>query len=164
MISEYDREALRLAYEEARYSTDRSTQNGAMIVNQGYIIGSGSNHFPRGVAETDARMVRPTKYLYVVHAEAEAVYDAARRGNSTDGATMYSPWAACNECAKSIIEAGIVRVVVHKEAIEQSHSQWSDPIRIALEMFQEAGVEYVLFSAQYKDGLSLLFNGNYWEP
>ena len=158
------RELLRQAYQEALFSTDTSTQNGAIIEREGWIVGRGSNHFPKGVRETAQRLLRPLKYSYVVHAETQAIYDAAKRGNQTDGATMYSPWAACGECAKAIIQAGITRVVTHQEAIEKSAQHWSDPIKLALEMFQEAGVEYVLFSAQYKDGIQLLFNGELWEP
>lgn len=155
---------LRLAYEEATTSTDTSTQNGAIIVRGGRVIAGGSNHFPSGVAEFPERLVRPEKYLYVVHAETSAIYDAARKGKSTDGAAMYSPWAACGECAKAIIEAGITKLVVHEEAISQSHGQWVDSIKLALGMFEEAGVEYLLFSAQYNDGLSLLFDGKSWKP
>lgn len=155
---------LRLAYEEAKSSTDLSTQNGAIVVRDGQVIGSGSNHFPKGVAELPHRLIRPEKYKYVVHAETQAIYDAARKGNATEGAEMFSPWAACGECAKAIIQAGITKLVVHKEAIDQSHNQWADSIKLALEMFKEAGVEYVLFSAQYKDGLELLFDGKSWQP
>lgn len=155
---------LRLAYQEASNSTDLSTQNGAIIVRDGQVIGSGSNHFPKGVAELPQRLVRPEKYKYVVHAETQAIYDAARKGNATEGAAMYSPWAACGECAKAIIQAGIIKLVTHQEAIDQSRDQWAKSIQLALEMFAEAGVEYVLFSAQYKDGLELLFNEQPWQP
>lgn len=160
-----ERNFLRQAYDVARSSTDRSIQNGAIIVNgSGRTVASGSNHFPTGVAELPERLVRPEKYLYVVHAETAAIYEAAKKGESTDGGTMYSPWAACGECAKAIIQAGIKRVVVHKEAYAKSERQWVESIGLALNLFQEAGVEYVLLSAQYKDGLSLLFNGALWEP
>lgn len=156
---------LRLAYLEAiKHSTDLSTQNGAVIVNpEGQIIGKGANHFPRGVAETPERLIRPLKYHYVVHAETGAIYDAARQGHKTQDAIMYSPWAACEDCAKAIIQAGISKLFVHQEAVTQLHEQWQDSIRIALEMFQEAGVAYVLFSTNFGD-LELLFNGKTWHP
>ena len=159
-----DKEYLRQAYLMAMESTDKSTQNGAIIVNtDGGIIGKGANHFPKGVEETPERLARPTKYKYVVHAETNAIYDAAREGKSTENTTMYSPWAACEECAKAIIQAGITTVVVHKEAIDQSHNQWPDAIKIALEMFGEAGVAYVVLSAQFGD-IDLLFDGQSWSP
>lgn len=159
-----DSEYLRQAYIVAMRSTDNSTQNGAIIVDtNGQIVGRGANHFPKGVEETSERLARPTKYTYVVHAETNSIYDAARRGNSTEGATMYSPWAACGECAKAIIQSGIIRIVVHKEAIDQSHNQWPEAIKIALEMFREAGVAYVVLSAQFGD-IDVLFNGQSWKP
>lgn len=162
--SSQTKEFLRLAYLEALKSRDLSTQNGAVIVNPaGRIIARGANNFPLGVQETEMRLQRPAKYKYVIHAEDSAILSAARFGETTLGATMYSPWAACETCAQAIINSGILKVVVHEEAIAQSHGQWPEAIKIALEMFEEAGVSYVLFSAQFGD-LELRFNGNTWRP
>lgn len=152
------------AFLMAQKSTDLSTQNGAVIVNKnGIVIGEGANMFPRGVKETPQRLIRPTKYRYVVHAETNSIYDAARKGNSTEGATMYSPWAACEECAKAIIQSGIIKVIAHQESMNKRHDNWAESIRIALEMFKEAKVEYILFSAKF-DGIKVLFDGQIWEP
>lgn len=159
-----DKEFLKLAYLEAMKSTDTSTQNGAVIVRNGVAVASGANVFPTGVAELPQRLVRPTKYQYVVHAETNAIYDAAKKGEATLDTVMYSPWAACGECAKAIIQAGILKVVVHEQAIAQSHNQWPDAIKLALEMFSEAGVEYVLLNAHFDDEIEVLFNGAIWKP
>jgi dCMP deaminase len=47
----------------------------------------------------------------VLHAEANAITKVARSGNSSEGATLYVTASPCIECAKLIIQAGIVRVV-----------------------------------------------------
>ncbi|MDP3437635.1 MAG: deaminase, partial [Bacteroidales bacterium] len=48
---------------------------------------------------------------YVLHAEANAITKVAKSGNSSSEATMYVTTSPCLECAKLIIQAGIVRLV-----------------------------------------------------
>ena len=48
---------------------------------------------------------------YVLHAEANAITKVAASSNSSKGATIYVTSAPCIECAKLIIQSGIVRVV-----------------------------------------------------
>jgi dCMP deaminase len=48
---------------------------------------------------------------YVLHAEANAITKVAKSNNSSEGATLYITASPCMECAKLIIQAGIVRVV-----------------------------------------------------
>jgi dCMP deaminase len=47
----------------------------------------------------------------VLHAEANAITKVARSNNSSEGATIYITASPCIECAKLIIQSGIVRVV-----------------------------------------------------
>ncbi|KKU09763.1 MAG: Deoxycytidylate deaminase [Candidatus Woesebacteria bacterium GW2011_GWB1_45_5] len=158
---EYITEAYKFA---AVNSTDRSTQNGAILVDgSGIPVAWGANHFPRGVAETPERLERPTKYIYVVHAEHEAVLDAAKHGVKTEGLSMYGNWVACNECAKSIIDSGIVKVVGHKKPYDLSPDHWKEPIKIAIGMFEEAGVLYELWEGDI-GGVEVLFNGQPFRP
>jgi deoxycytidylate deaminase len=52
-----------------------------------------------------------TEYGRMVHAEMNAVVDAARLGRSVKGATLYVTTFPCHNCAKHIIAAGILKVV-----------------------------------------------------
>lgn len=55
---------------------------------------------------------RPEKYLWVEHAERNAVYNAARLGLSTIGATAYITYGTpCSDCARALIQAGVKEVV-----------------------------------------------------
>jgi dCMP deaminase len=65
-----------------------------------------------------------------VHAEANAISFAARSGNSTDGADLFTTHSPCYDCAKLIINAGIVRVVYDVE--------YRDPRGI--DLLREAGI------------------------
>jgi dCMP deaminase len=59
------------------------------------------------------RWERPEKYEWVEHAERNAIYNAARSGVRTKGATMYLNYAVecCAGCTRAIIQSGIRRVV-----------------------------------------------------
>jgi dCMP deaminase len=142
MLTDYD--LLQMAYAEAiNYSTDPSTQNGAVIKCDSGESAFGANHFPKGVKESPERWERPAKYAWVEHAERNAVFYAARHGIKTYGATMYCPWFACADCARAIIQAGIKEVVGHETSLHAGGSQsWKDSIAIAYKMFEEAGVKF----------------------
>ena len=157
---------LRLAYQEATKSPDPSTQNGAILVRPtGHPIKStlAHNKFPDGVKYTDDRWERPLKYSMIEHAERGSLYAAARWGQSTHGLTMVCPWAACADCARGIIECGIVRLVTHQQAHDRSPERWRESIQIAFDMLDEAGVEVT-----YYDGvvgaLPVRHTGEVWVP
>ena len=65
-----------------------------------------------------------------LHAEQNAIIQAAKLGVSIDGATLYCTHQPCSVCAKMIINAGIKRVV-YQEGYPDSFS---------LEIFEEAGI------------------------
>lgn len=137
-----DRLLLCEAYEVARGSPDPSTQNGAVLATAAGFKVYGLNSFPLGVSRDPERLERPLKYQYVEHAERSALYNAARCGATTYGATMYCPWYACTDCARGIIAAGVRRIVGHLLPEHQEHPRWHDSIKLALEMLAEAGVYY----------------------
>lgn len=140
------------------FSTDPSTQNGAILVEGGGYVAFGANHFPRGVQELPERWERPGKYQYVEHAERNCIYDAARYGVRTEGLIMYCPWFACTDCARAIIQAGIKEVVGHDTPLHDNPSQvWSDSIKVAYTMLDEAGVK--MRHVPGIIGLKIRFNG-----
>ena len=67
-----------------------------------------------------------------VHAEQNAICQAAKRGISIDGATLYCKMTPCRTCAMLIINCGIKRVIAEK--------RYHDSID-SIEMFKQAGVE-----------------------
>ena len=74
------------------------------------IISDGYNGTPAGFennCEDENFHTKP----YVLHAEANAITKVAKSNNSSEGATLYITASPCIECAKLIIQAGIVRVV-----------------------------------------------------
>lgn len=155
---------LEAAYIEAQKSTNISTQNSALLVDDnGNIIISAVNSFPNRIAETAERQQdKPIRKKYSVHAERNAIYAAAKSGIKIEGLTMVSPWATCTECAWAIIQSGIKRLVTHKQALDRS-THWQEDIDFAFGMLREAGVEIVIFDGKIGIG-KILRSGEYWEP
>lgn len=87
---------------------------GALIVKDKMIISDGYNGTPSGfenICEDENNITKS----YVLHAEANAITKVARSYNSSEGATLYVTSSPCIECAKLIIQAGILRVVYCNE-------------------------------------------------
>lgn len=73
-----------------------------------------------------------TEFGRAVHAEMDALLDAARRGVSVAGATLYTSTFPCHNCARHIIAAGITRVVyVSPYAKSKAESLHRDALVVA---------------------------------
>lgn len=84
---------------------------GALMVKDKMIISDGYNGTPSGFENVcEFESTGQTK-PYVLHAEANAITKIAKSQSSSAGATLYITASPCVECAKLIIQAGIVRVV-----------------------------------------------------
>ena len=142
----WDTYFFRLVAAAASKSKDRSVKVGAAIVGPDNAIRSlGFNGFPRGVNDDAAeRHERPVKYLWTEHAERNAIYNAARTGIPLVGCSIYLDWYPCARCARAIIQAGIVEVVLDGRGSDEKEvawrGRWSDDIDVAVEMLAEAGV------------------------
>ncbi|MBO7272206.1 MAG: dCMP deaminase family protein [Bacteroidaceae bacterium] len=111
---ELDKRYMRMAAIWAENSYCERRKVGALIVKDKMIISDGYNGTPVGfenICENDEGFTKP----YVLHAEANAITKIARSSNNSNGATLYVTTSPCIECAKLIIQAGIVRVVYGEE-------------------------------------------------
>ncbi len=155
---------LKMAYEKAKESEDPSTQNAALLVSDGgRVLVADTNRFPEGVITNKERWERPLKYKFIEHAERNVCYISAKQGIKTEGLTMVCPWAACSDCARAIIQSGIIRLVTHQQAHERSPEFWAKEIEIAFAMLKEAGVEIIMYNGTIgvKD---VLHSGQLWTP
>lgn len=123
----------------ATASKDESTKLGAVIVGAANEIRStGYNSFPRGVDdEVPERQERPLKYEWMCHAEANAIYNAARVGTPLADSRLYIRWPPCPHCAMAIIGAGITEVVIRSWEVPL---RWQGKMEISRQMLHEAGV------------------------
>ena len=96
----------------SQWSKD-TTKVGAIVVTEDYfdLLTHGYNGVPHGVNDLPERYVRPEKYSWIEHAERNALNKAARRGVSLKNGILYTTLYPCVECARSIIQVGIKRIV-----------------------------------------------------
>jgi dCMP deaminase len=144
----WDRFFMDIARVYASKSKDPSTQVGAVIVGPHHEQRSGGyNGMARGLNDRiPERYVRPDKYLWIEHAERNAIYNAARVGIATGGCTLYiaAPLPPCANCARAIIQAGIVEVVcedVHGH-MKPENERWRPDMFIAAAMLAEAKIAF----------------------
>ena len=128
-------------------SKDERTKIGAIIVGKDKeIVSTGYNSFPRGIDDDKSeRQERPEKYYWFEHGERNAIYNAARIGVSTKGCTMYlSCGIPCADCARGIINAGIVRIFCERGEGAKG-KKWDESAERSWEMFNEAGVKVCFY-------------------
>lgn len=124
----------------------QNRQIGAVIVRNKRIITTGYNGAPAGVKSCVERGECLRRKLnipsgtqhelcYAIHAEQNAIIQAAKLGSSIEGATLYCTHQPCVICAKMIVNAGISRVVY-----EEGY-----PDDFARQIFAESGVKLERF-------------------
>lgn len=133
----FDELFMNVAVTVSQKSKDPSTKVGCVIVGPDNEPRSfGWNGFSRGVKDLEERMERPTKYDFTIHAEANAIANAARAGIQTLGCRAYVTHFCCSSCADMIIQAGICEVIVGKGQVV---GDWR--FDIAATKFKEAKVK-----------------------
>ena len=127
-----------------RATCDRG-KSGCVIVKDKQILTTGYVGSPAGLPHCDdvghqMKVVRhededgsETQHcVRTIHAEQNAIMQAAKRGVALDGSTLYCSMTPCRVCAMFIISCGIKRVVCKKEYHKSAESK---------EMFQTVGIK-----------------------
>lgn len=142
MSDKWHRRFLSLADTIATWSKDPSRGVGCVIVNPAkQICATGFNGLPRGIADLPERLESPAKYDLICHAEMNAIVQCAYGGIPCAGTTLYASFSPCSHCAIAIVQAGVAKVVTWKD--DAIDPQWAASLNSAVEMFKEAGIEYV---------------------
>jgi dCMP deaminase len=129
---------------------------GALLVKDKRILSTGYVGSPIGIAHcsevghemhtvTEEDGTTSRHCIRTAHAELNAITNAARVGVATNGATLYCKFLPCYTCAKTIINAGIERVV----ALRDYHASKQSKI-----IFKKAGIKLVVLNKEiqpYKD-------------
>lgn len=137
----WDQYFMEMAELTAKRSTCMRRSVGAVIVKDNRAIATGYNGAPRGIAHCEERGGCLRQQLGVpsgqrheicmaLHAEQNAIIQAAAMGHGIEGGTIYVTHQPCAICAKMIINAGIKRIVI-KEGY---------PDELAASILAEAGL------------------------
>ncbi|MEA3476880.1 MAG: cytidine/deoxycytidylate deaminase family protein [Bacteroidota bacterium] len=149
----WDEYFMDLANSAARRATCDRGRSGCVIVRDKQVLVTGYVGSPRGLQHCDDighlfKKVyhedgKVTKHcVRTVHAEQNAICQAARRGIGLDKGTLYCRMTPCRTCAMLIINCGIERVVCEKKYHAGDESE---------ELFKEAGVILEYFSEDVEE-------------
>jgi dCMP deaminase len=152
----WDEYFMEIAHTVSKRATCDRGRSGCVIVRERQILVTGYVGSPRGMAHCDDAGHQLKKVVHedglttmhcvrTVHAEQNAICQAARLGISIEGATLYCRMTPCRVCAMLIINCGIKRVVCEKKYHTSMESE---------QMFAEAGVEVEYYTTEvlkYKD-------------
>lgn len=113
MRSTWDQYFLEIAKTVSTRATCDRKHVGALIVRDKIILSTGYNGSVRGLPHCDeiGHLMEDGHCVRTVHAENNAVAQAARAGTRIEGATLYVTASPCWPCFKLIANAGIVRIV-----------------------------------------------------
>ncbi|MDR2907267.1 MAG: cytidine/deoxycytidylate deaminase family protein [Bacteroidales bacterium] len=134
----------------AQRATCNRGRSGCVIVRDRQLLVTGYVGSPKGLPHCDevGHLMKKTIHedghitehcVRTVHAEQNAICQAARRGIALDGATLYCKMTPCRVCAMLIINCGIKRVVCEFKYHAGSESE---------QMFADAGVELEFFNEE----------------
>lgn len=88
---------------------------GAVVVKENRIIVTGYNGPPVGFKCESTQCNVNEACTHAIHAEANAIYFASKKGISLEGSIIYCTDSPCKKCAEAILQAGILRVYYLKE-------------------------------------------------
>lgn len=128
------------AFHQASKSKDPNTKVGAVLVDEeNGIISTGFNGFPRDVVDSLERLSnRDVKLRLVMHAEANAIYNASRMGTSTNNSSAYITHPPCLSCYGALKQAGIKNIYVPKSSL---HLMGKEPWKSDWGLIEEIMVE-----------------------
>ena len=124
-------------------------QVGAVIVKDFRIVSTGYNGTPMGIKncteggcqrcflrhQEKLKSGEKEESCICLHAEQNAIIQAAYLGVSTKGATMYITSNPCSTCAKMMINAGIIRVVYFKNHHDEEGIKLLKKAKIDVKLF-----------------------------
>jgi len=111
--ADWDDYFMSIAAQVATRSTCDRKHVGAVIVREKMILATGYNGSLRGLEHCDdvGHLMQDGHCVRTVHAEANAIVQAARNGVRSEGASIYVTASPCFACFKLIANAGIERIV-----------------------------------------------------
>jgi dCMP deaminase len=137
-VISWDEYFMGMAHLSALRSKDPSTQVGAVIVSsENKIVSIGYNGLPKGCSDDDYPWDREgstldTKYVYVVHAELNAILNSPL---PVTGCKVYVSLFPCNECAKAIIQSGLKEIIYEDDKYADT-----DIVKASKKMLNSAGI------------------------
>ena len=152
----WDEYFMAIAKLSALRSKDPNTQVGACIVSHdNRILACGYNGAPNGFEDDKFPWKREgnplnTKYMYVCHAELNAILNYRGYRKEFENAKIYVDLFPCNECAKAIIQTGIKEVIYLSDKYDGTEGNIASK-----KLFDECGVKYTKFETENNQEITI---------
>ena len=127
------------AFAAALASPNRVRQVGAVLITRDGTQVSACNTFPPGVRDLEERHAGDGRFVWMEHAERHAIFEAARRGLATAGGHLTTTFFPCIDCARAIVDSGIVCLDTPAPAF--ADPVWGPSFERSQIILQEGGVE-----------------------
>ena len=157
----WDEFFMSIAKLSAGRSKDPSTQVGACIVSSdNRVLSTGYNGAPNNFNDDLfpwAREGEPleTKYMFVCHAEANAIDNYRGNKKEFEGARIYVDLFPCNECAKRIIQSGIKEIIYLSDKYADTDATKASKI-----LFDTCGVTYRQLDKEHQKHIEVSLEPN----
>ena len=134
----WDEYFMRIGKEVATRSTCDRKHVGAVLVRDKSILATGYNGSIRGLPHCDeeGHMMQDGHCVRTIHAEANAIVQAARNGVRIDEATIYVTASPCWNCFKMIANAGIKKIVYGEFYRDERVFSISDRLGITITLLE----------------------------
>lgn len=141
-VDKWDVRFMRMACEISTWSKDPSTKVGCYVVRDRLPLVHGYNGFPKQIEDTPEKLSnRDSKMLWMVHAEANAIYNATELGISLKDSTFYVYGLPCCEaCALALVRIGVRRVVYMEQDLPR---RWMESCMKGVFKLSEARIDAV---------------------
>ncbi len=136
-----------MAFQIAMRSIDPSTKQGCIVVGPHHEpLTLGYNSPPRGCLDHLIPITRPEKYPYMIHAEENAIANAARKGIALIDSTFYITGHPCSDCFKLMLQVGAKKIIYGPVTSNQKCISPKDLEAIALMLKGREGFPFEKFS------------------
>ena len=142
---DWDEYFLKLAMLASERATCPRMHCGCVLVKNKNVIASGYNGSIPGDehCEDVGCLLIDNHCVRTVHAEMNALVQAAKRGHAVEGATAYVTNMPCTTCAKALITAGVKRVVVFSDFHDTLASEFFKKAAVAIDKHQMPSTEII---------------------
>ena len=143
-VQTWDLRYLDLALMIASWSKDPSTKVGCIIVDrERRPMSWGYNGFPKGIPDHEEFLNnREQKYKCVIHAEQNAILFS--RTSDLMGCTVYITHCPCSQCAASLIQLKVSRVVTFVQP--DFELRWAESLTVTKDLLDSAKIQYIAYT------------------
>lgn len=112
-----------------------------IFTTDAHLVSTGYNDLSKGIPHISLMYKQPEKDKYLVHAEENAIAQAAKYGHATNGCEMLiTGLQPCSRCARLIVQAGIV--AVYFPTPSEIDPKWEEDFAFARIILTDGGVLY----------------------